>query len=105
MGLLEPKGLTDPLFHLQCDGEVIRPQPFHPYGWNSSDWTCKTCGRKWGDFWMRKFSLEQLADRFFTRPLPDPEAVTLVEKIDGKVRYTALVKGAEASKYPKVVLP
>lgn len=81
------------LFHKKCGNNEVSFDGGDQYA------TCRGCGQRYSEFFLRSLNAEDLAMRFtvtdFSNFTEGP-TLKLVEKSDGKKRYTTLVKLYEA---------
>jgi hypothetical protein len=85
----------DIIYHLGCGGEI----KFNDHSWHTPGygiWSCERCDQKWTDDTLRKFSRQDLQDRFYLEHPVDPESYIIVEDTDGMVRFTRTVTYKEA---------
>lgn len=94
------KSITDRLFHNDCGGRVTQDDD---YGYSTeAKWECSGCPQKWSHQTMKRFSPQDIADRFHVRPVPESGSMTLVLKTEGTDAFHSLVPTHEAHKYKKV---
>lgn len=100
-GVIKPRNYHhctphDVIYHVGCGGEVIRTDIGH-YDNVQLVWDCDRCKRRWQDSTMKKFTTQELVDRFYLLEKDDGPALIIVEDTDGVKRFTRTVTQYEAN--------